>query len=220
MLTDAGYDPAFGARPLKRAIRRLLEDPLARMVAARGVHAIASLLPLIAFWLLVVRWRPLERPRAALLFFAASGLLVYAGTQPSGPTFAAGLSTAAVLLFLMVPAVTHLSRVLRPINELTQEAKGCIELLDTDQPCRVDETYELVYDIDRAREGLRQSRWVMRLLLRSGADIHAFNCVRKHLSRIKGGRLADAAYPATVVTLAIFASSRIAVSSRVLSAIA
>ena len=29
MLVDAGYDPAFGARPLKRAIRRYIEDPLA-----------------------------------------------------------------------------------------------------------------------------------------------------------------------------------------------
>jgi ATP-dependent Clp protease ATP-binding subunit ClpB len=28
-LVDAGYDPAFGARPLKRAIRRYIEDPLA-----------------------------------------------------------------------------------------------------------------------------------------------------------------------------------------------
>ena len=29
VLADAGYDPAFGARPLKRAITHLLEDPLA-----------------------------------------------------------------------------------------------------------------------------------------------------------------------------------------------
>ena len=29
ILADAGYDPAFGARPLKRAIQRLLSDPLA-----------------------------------------------------------------------------------------------------------------------------------------------------------------------------------------------
>jgi ATP-dependent Clp protease ATP-binding subunit ClpB len=29
-LADAGWDPAYGARPLKRAIQRLLENPLAR----------------------------------------------------------------------------------------------------------------------------------------------------------------------------------------------
>ena len=40
-------------------------------------------------------------------------------------------------------------------------------------------------------------------LLASGATISEFNCVRKHLSAIKGGRLAVAAYPADVTTLAI-----------------
>jgi len=40
-------------------------------------------------------------------------------------------------------------------------------------------------------------------LLRSGASIRDINCVRKHLSRIKGGLLAKAAAPARLVTLAI-----------------
>jgi glycerate 2-kinase len=40
-------------------------------------------------------------------------------------------------------------------------------------------------------------------LLRGGAPIGELNAVRKHLSRISGGRLAAAAYPATLVTLAI-----------------
>ena len=40
-----------------------------------------------------------------------------------------------------------------------------------------------------------------RLLLACGATIHEFNTVRKHLSRVKGGRLAQMAYPATVVSL-------------------
>ena len=40
-------------------------------------------------------------------------------------------------------------------------------------------------------------------LLASGATIHEMNTLRKHLSRIKGGRLAAACHPARVVTLAI-----------------
>lgn len=40
-------------------------------------------------------------------------------------------------------------------------------------------------------------------LLNSGVPISEMNCVRKHLSRIKGGRLAAACFPAKVVTLTI-----------------
>ena len=42
-----------------------------------------------------------------------------------------------------------------------------------------------------------------RQLLRSGARISEINCVRRHLSRIKGGKLAAAAHPARLITLAI-----------------
>jgi len=40
-----------------------------------------------------------------------------------------------------------------------------------------------------------------KLLLASGATIHEFNTVRKHLSRAKGGRLAQMANPATITSL-------------------
>ena len=50
---------------------------------------------------------------------------------------------------------------------------------------------------------LADKQAVSRALLRSGAAIHEMNCVRKHLSAIKGGRLAAAAAPARIVTLAI-----------------
>jgi len=50
---------------------------------------------------------------------------------------------------------------------------------------------------------LEEKQATTRALLRSGANIGEINCVRKHLSRIKGGRLAQRAHPAKLVTLAI-----------------
>ena len=50
---------------------------------------------------------------------------------------------------------------------------------------------------------LADKQAVTRALLRSGANIGEINTVRKHLSRIKGGRLARRAQPARVLTLAI-----------------
>ena len=55
---------------------------------------------------------------------------------------------------------------------------------------------EIALDLDN-------KQLINRELLRCGAPIDEMNTVRKHLSAIKGGRLALAAYPAAVVTLAI-----------------
>jgi len=50
---------------------------------------------------------------------------------------------------------------------------------------------------------LEEKQQITRLLLAAGAAIGELNAVRKHLSRFKGGLLARAAWPATVVTLAL-----------------
>ncbi len=50
---------------------------------------------------------------------------------------------------------------------------------------------------------LEEKQAVNKALLKSGANISEMNCVRKHLSAIKGGRLARAAAPARVVALMI-----------------
>lgn len=50
---------------------------------------------------------------------------------------------------------------------------------------------------------LEEKQRINRALLESGAAIGEMNCVRKHLSRIKGGRLGAACAPARVVTLTI-----------------
>ena len=50
---------------------------------------------------------------------------------------------------------------------------------------------------------LEHKQAVNRVLLKSGATISEMNCVRRHLSAIKGGRLAAACHPARVLTLLI-----------------
>jgi hydroxypyruvate reductase len=48
-----------------------------------------------------------------------------------------------------------------------------------------------------------QKRAAANYLIRVGADIREINCVRKHLSKLKGGRLAAAAHPSPVITFVI-----------------
>jgi hydroxypyruvate reductase len=50
---------------------------------------------------------------------------------------------------------------------------------------------------------LADKQAINQALLRSGANISEMNCVRRHLSAIKGGRLGAACHPAKVVTLLI-----------------
>ncbi|MBS7724419.1 glycerate kinase [Pseudomonas lalucatii] len=50
---------------------------------------------------------------------------------------------------------------------------------------------------------LKDKQAINKALLKSGATIGEMNCVRKHLSAIKGGRLAKACWPASVYTYAI-----------------
>jgi len=48
---------------------------------------------------------------------------------------------------------------------------------------------------------LEDVKEVNNILLKSGANITEINCIRKHLSKVKGGLLSKAAYPARVVSL-------------------
>ena len=44
LLVDKGYDPAMGARPLRRAIQRFIEDPLADYVLGRSIEPGSTIL--------------------------------------------------------------------------------------------------------------------------------------------------------------------------------
>ncbi len=71
-------------------------DANAMMVFTRAVHALVSLLPVIAFWSFL-RSRDSSQPNTLLLvFFACNPLLVYSGVQPNAITFATGLALTAV----------------------------------------------------------------------------------------------------------------------------
>src|ERR671930_2235207 len=48
---------------------------------------------------------------------------------------------------------------------------------------------------------LEDKQRTTQILLDCGATIHEINAVRKHISKVKGGRLARLAYPATLVSL-------------------
>jgi len=50
---------------------------------------------------------------------------------------------------------------------------------------------------------LEEKKFITEKLLKAGANITELNTVRKHISRIKGGRLAQEAYPATVISLVL-----------------
>ena len=51
--------------------------------------------------------------------------------------------------------------------------------------------------------GLKDISEINSLLIRSGASIHEINCIRKHLSTIKGGLLAKMIHPARIISLII-----------------
>ena len=60
-----------------------------------------------------------------------------------------------------------------------------------------------LWALPTAGVSLAEKQEINRALLRSGAKIQEMNTVRKHLSRLKGGRLAEAAFPCPVLTLAV-----------------
>ena len=87
-------------------------------------------------------------------------------------------------------------------------ARRILDLAATARPddlvlCLISGGGSALLALPAAGVSLEDKQDVNRALLRSGATISEINCVRKHLSAIKGGRLAAAAAPARVVTLLI-----------------
>src|SRR5205085_1776647 len=55
-LADKGWDPAYGARPLKRVIQKFVQDPLAELILSGRIKDGERVV--ISEW----RWAPVERP--------------------------------------------------------------------------------------------------------------------------------------------------------------
>ncbi len=83
-----------------------------------------------------------------------------------------GLIGGAVVaaFILLLPALIHMSQVLRPINNLTKEAKLCIDAAATEEPCSVLYTWELVHELEKIRRDLGTSKWKIRILLQGGIN--------------------------------------------------
>ena len=77
MLVDKGYDPAMGARPLRRAIQRHIEDPLADFVLG------AELTPGRRSWS-IARARKRSRSRSSRASRASRSRCLPAATSPPG----------------------------------------------------------------------------------------------------------------------------------------
>ena len=104
-------------------------------------------------------------------------------------------------------------RVLEAGHPVPDEAgrRGALEIFEAVRGLRADDLVialisgggSALLSLPAAGLGFEDKQQVNRALLSSGASIDEMNCVRKHLSAIKGGRLAAACAPARVLTLLI-----------------
>ena len=83
-----------------KAIHALgVTHPSALLTLTRLGHAVLSLLPMWALWMLVTRWKKVPRPNPILLLMAACGLMIFSGVQPNGTAVAVVFSLTAIFLF-------------------------------------------------------------------------------------------------------------------------
>ena len=93
-----------------------------------------------------------------------------------------------------------------PDNNGLEGAKSILTLLETTGPndlviCLISGGGSALLPLPSKGLSLQDKQETTRVLLSCGATIHEINAVRKHLSDIKGGRLAAATYPTPLVSL-------------------
>ena len=109
-----------------------------------------------------------------------------------------------------VPARVEIAEAAHPVPDAAglQAAERMLALTQGLTPddlvlCLISGGGSALLTLPAAGLSLADKQAINQQLLHSGANIAQMNCVRKHLSRIKGGRLAAACAPAQLVTLAI-----------------
>lgn len=95
-----------------------------------------------------------------------------------------------------------------PDSNSVESAKRAIELAKTAGPndlvlCLLSGGASAIWSSPTTGVSFDAKQQLTKQLLKSGAPISEMNCVRKHLSLIKGGKLAASVFPAKLLTLAI-----------------
>ncbi len=122
------------------------------------------------------------------------------GTEPATETGSSGLTSLTGSIKLQqashpIPDEAGLKGA-REILELASKASKDDLII-----CLISGGGSSLMPLPRGKVSLNDKRLITESLLRSGATIDEINTVRKHVSDFKGGMLAKAAYPATIINL-------------------
>lgn len=185
--------------PERGEARRILEEVLRRAIAAADPREIlAAHLP------------PLPKGRVVVVGFGKSAAVMAAAVEAAW--FGVPLNGVVVTRYGHAVPTRHI-KVIEAAHPVPDEnsVRAAREILAAVQGLGPDDLVlalvsgggSALLTLPAPGLTLEDKRAVNAALLASGATIHEMNVVRKHLSAIKGGRLAAAAAPARVVTLAI-----------------
>ena len=143
---------------------------------------------------------------------AGAAMAVAAGEHYAKAAKAARVSGSVVTRhgFRLPPSIIAIEEAGHPVPDegSVRAARQALDLAHSAGPddlvlCLLSGGASALWSAPRAGISPQAKRALTKALLRSGARISEINTVRRHISAIKGGRLAAAAHPARLVTLAI-----------------
>ncbi len=204
-MTGAGTAPAAAAPPPSRAARarleRIFRAALAAVEPARLVRDACSVRAIAGPLRVVAAGKGAAPMAKGLLEMAGDGVLelLVVTKEGHGLELAAGRDAAASRL----PSGIDLREAGHPLPDVRSAAAGRAARALAAR-CQAGESLVVLLSggasalLTEPQPGLSQDDLIetTRVLLEAGADIHVLNSVRKHLTRVSGGRLARAAHGA------------------------